>query len=99
MVRILKFLKILKQNDILHNWRAIHRGFRSFTIFKFVKCSAKKRQQRLYGMYDVTIVLLFILYSGLENVIDESAKFENLACNLTYVFRLIANIIISRTKV
>ena len=41
---------------------------------EFVKCSANKQQQRLYGMYDVIIVLLFILYTGLENLIDESCK-------------------------
>ena len=50
--------------------------FKSFTIniLKFVKCSANKQQQRLYGMYDVIIVLLFILYTDLENLIDESCK-------------------------
>ena len=41
----------------------------------FVKFSANKQQQRLYGMYDVISVLLFILYIGLENlIIDESCK-------------------------
>ena len=45
----------------------------TINIFKFVKCSANKQQQRLYGMYDVIIVLLFILYTGLENLIDESS--------------------------
>jgi hypothetical protein len=40
-----------------------------------VFCSANKQQQRLYGMYDVISVLLFILYTGLENlIIDESCK-------------------------
>ena len=64
----------------------------------FVKCSANRQQQRLYGMYDVISVLLFILYTGLENlIIDESCKIANLAHNLTYVFRLIANIIITRS--
>ena len=37
----------------------------------FFKCSANKQQQRLYGMYDVISVLLFILYTGLENLIIE----------------------------
>ena len=53
-----------------------------------------------YSMYDVISVLLFILYTGLENlIIDELrvAKLANLAHNLTYVFRLIANIIITRS--
>ena len=36
--------------------------------------TANKQQQRLYGMYDVIIALLFILYTGLENLIDESCK-------------------------
>ena len=43
--------------------------------FIHIKCSANKQQQRLYGMYDVISVLLFILYTGLENLIkDESCK-------------------------
>ena len=72
-------------------------------VLVFVKCSANKQQQRLYGMYDVISVLLFILYTDLENlIIDETmrvAKLANLAhiINLTYVFRLIANIIITRS--
>ena len=46
-----------------------------YIVFQvFVKCSANKQQQRLYGMYDVFSVLLFILYTGLENVIDQSCK-------------------------
>ena len=45
---------------------ALHRGFKSLS---------NKQQQRLYGMYDVISVLLFILYTSLENlIIDESCK-------------------------
>jgi hypothetical protein len=39
-------------------------------FMKFVMCSANKQQQRLYGMYDVIIVLLFILYTVLENLFN-----------------------------
>ena len=54
---------------ILYKWRTTS----WFQVF--VKCSANKQQQRLYGMYDVIGVLLFILYTGLENlIIDESCK-------------------------
>ena len=54
---------------ILYKWRTTS----WFQVF--VKYSANKQQQRLYGMYDVINVLLFILYTGLENlIIDESCK-------------------------
>ena len=54
---------------ILYKWRTTS----WFQVF--VKFSANKQQQRLYGMYDVISVLLFILYTGLENlIIDESCK-------------------------
>jgi hypothetical protein len=33
---------------------------------------SNKQQQRLYGMYDVISVLLFILYTGLENFVKNS---------------------------
>ena len=50
---------------ILYKWRTTS----WFQVF--VKCSTNKQQQRLYGMYDVISVLLFILYTGLENLIIE----------------------------
>jgi hypothetical protein len=48
---------------------------------KFVMCSANKQQQRLYDMYDVIIVLLFILYTGLENLFNRW-ELQNLQISL-----------------
>ena len=78
---------------ILYKWRTTS----WFQVI--VKCSANKQQQRLYGMYDVIIVLLFILYTGLENlIIDESCKTcKPRSCShVCFSFHL-ANIIITRS--
>ena len=64
---------------ILYKWRTTS----WFQVF--VKCSANKQQQRLYGMYDVINVLLFILYTGLENlIIDETHESCKTCKSLSY---------------